>query len=134
MDKIKDIGKVEKSLKRCLSNEGFLSQFYFELCNIHPTAYCHLAGPDLENYKENLNAILWCLIDFGKGKTKCLTSIRDKEFGLNEETISYWEQALLLSITANDKNLDHELSAAWRSLIKSGLSFMLSQKSQNKAA
>jgi len=48
MDKFSEIGLVEKSLKRCLAKEGFLAQFYFELCNCVPTSYAYLEGPDLE--------------------------------------------------------------------------------------
>jgi hypothetical protein len=134
MDRFSEIGLVEKSLKRCLSREGFLAQVYFELSNIHPTSYDYLGSQDLEEHKENLNGILICLINFGKGQKKGLSTQKTLEMGLSEETVQYWEQALLNAIATNDEELDQETSGAWRLLIKNGLEFLLSQKKTKKAA
>lgn len=128
MDLLLDMELIERSLKRCLLKEGFFDQFFFELCNIHPTNYCHLSGPDFEQYKSNLQIILRSLIEFGKGDNIAITAQKNLEIGLNEDTVSYWEQALIITIAANDEKLDQETSSAWRCLIQTALKYLLSQK------
>ncbi len=137
MERFLEIGLVEKSLRRCRSKEGFLSQFYFELCNIHPAAYCLLSGPKLETYKNNLNSILNAMVEYGKGlpfADKNLSSMTNLETGITQDTIAYWEQALIITITANDEELDQETSQAWRSLIKKSLDYILEERNLKKAA
>lgn len=134
MDKFPEVGLVEKSFIRCLSKEGFMAQFYFELCNIHPTAYCHLSGPDLETYKNNLLSILKGILEFGKGRTTSLNQLSNLESGITKDTIMYWIQALLISVAANDEQLNQETSDAWRSLVKSGLEYILKQRNSKIAA
>ena len=134
MDKFSEIGLVEKSLKRCLAKEGFLAQFYFELCNCVPTSYAYLEGPDLEEYKENLCAILKFLLEFGKGQKKSVTIPKSLQMGLTMETVQHWEQALLIAISTNDEELNQETSSAWRALTRNGLEFLLSKNKLKKAA
>lgn len=137
MERFFEIDLIEKSLRRCRSKEGFLSQFYFELCNIHPAAYCLLSGPKLETYKNNLNSFLNAMVDYGKGlpfAEKNLSSMANLETGITQDTIAYWEQALIITITANDEKLDQETSQAWRSLIKISLDYILKQRNLKKAA
>ena len=137
MERFTDIDLVEKSLNRCLSEDGFVSQFYFELCNIHPASYCLLSGPKLETYKKNLNSILSGLVEFGKGlpsSEKNLSKMANLETGITQDTIAYWEEALIIAITANDQKLDQETSQAWRALIKKGLEFILAQRNLKLAA
>ena len=137
MGRFPDIALIEKSLGRCLSKEGFVSQFYFELCNVHPTSYCHLSGPKLETYKNNLKSILKALVEFGKGipsGQRTLSIMAKTETGIETGTVSYWEEALMISIAANDEYLDQRTSTAWRSLIKNALEFILSQRELSVAA
>jgi hypothetical protein len=137
MGRFPEIDLVEESLERCLSKEGFVSQFYFELCNIHPAPYCLLSGPKLETYKKNLNSVLKGLLEYGKGLPsgeKNLLSMANLETGITQDTIAYWEEALIIAITSNDEKLDQETSQAWRSLIKMGLDFILSQRNLKLAA
>lgn len=137
MKKFSEIVLIEDSLRRCLSKEGFISQFYFELCNIHPAAYCHLSGPQFETYKNNLFKILKGILEFGKGLPSgenTLSSMANVETGIAKETVSYWEQALLVTVAANDEKLSQETSEAWRSLIKISLDFILKHRNSKKAA
>jgi len=137
MGRFPEIGLVEKSLSRCLSKEGFVSQFYFELCNIHPAAYCLLSGPQLDLYKNNLNLILKGILEFGQGHSsgeKNLSSLANLEIGITKDTIPYWEQALLISVAANDEQLDQETSQAWRNLITRSLQFILEHRDSRLAA
>ena len=137
MGRFPEISLVEESLKRCLSNDGFVSQFYFELCNIHPASYCLLSGPKFETYKKNLNSILKSLVEFGKGLPsgeRNLSKMANLETGITPDTIAYWEQALIIAITANDQKLDQETSQAWRALIKKGLEIILAQRNLKLAA
>lgn len=137
MSRFPGVRLVEISLNRCLSKEGFIGQFYFELCNIHPAAYCLLNGPQLEVYKNNLSLILKGILEFGKGipnAEKSLSNLANLEIGITKDTIPYWEQALLISVAANDEKLNQETSEAWRSLIKMGLEFILDQRTSKIAA
>ncbi len=134
MDKFTEVGLVEKSLKRCLAKEGFLAQFYFELCNFVPTSYDYLEGPVLDEYKNNLGAILKFLMDFGKGQKKSVTIQKNLQMGLTVDTVQYWEQALLSAVSTNDEELDQETAGAWRALTKNGLEFLLSKNKLKKAA
>ena len=114
-----------------------MSQFYFELCNIHPASYCLLSGPKLETYKKNLNSILSGLVEFGKGLPsgeRNLSKMANLETGITQDTIAYWEEALIIAITANDEKLDQETSQAWRALIKKGLEIILAQRNLKLAA
>jgi len=137
MGRFPEVGLIEESLNRCLSREGFVSQFYFELCNIHPASYCLLSGPKLETYKKNLNSILSGLVEFGKGLPsgeRNLSKMANLETGITQDTIAYWEEALIIAITANDEKLDQETSQAWRALIKKGLEIILAQRNLKLAA
>jgi hypothetical protein len=137
MNRFSEINLVEASLRRCLLKEGFISQFYFELCNIHPAAYCHLSGPEFETYKNNLYSTIEGILEFGKGHPsgeKALSAMVNVETGIAKDTAPYWEQALLITIAANDERLDQETSEAWRSLIQTSLDFILKQRNFKKAA
>ena len=87
---------------------------------------------DLEEYKDNLCAILKFLLDFGKGQKKSVTIPKNLQMGLTMETVQHWEQALLSAVSTNDEELDQETAGAWRVLTKNGLEFLLSKNKLKK--
>ena len=116
-----DIFRVfELSLRRCLSDDGFLARFYDAFLTSDPDVASRFEGVDMKRQRGVLKSSLYLVARAAGGFSDGMQHLRDiasrhgpKGYDIRAEHYTLWLDTLVATASATDPRFDDDIRSAW---------------------